>query len=154
MKNVLLLSLLLLFSGCLKNQWEERLENGDVDLDAQTETAPSDQQGTVAPKNTYKPAVVDGKTIDGKALFKVNCASCHYASSKKGTGPGLEGVLSRIPAGDWKYKWVRNSQELIQAGDAYANAIFIQYNKSMMSAFPALSDGEIDEILRYADGGQ
>ncbi len=154
MKNVLLLGMLLLFSGCLKNQWEERLENGDVDFDSQTETTPTNTSGSPVSKSTYTPAVVDGKTIDGKALFKVNCTSCHSASTKRTTGPGLQGVLSRIPGGDWKYNWVRNSTKLIESGDAYANKIFNDYNKSIMTPFPALSNAEIDEILRYADGGQ
>jgi mono/diheme cytochrome c family protein len=90
---------------------------------------------------------------DGKALFKANCASCHYASSKKGTGPGLMGALERIPGGDWKYKWVKNSTALIASGDAYANKIFLENNKSVMSALPALTEKEVDAILAYANPG-
>ncbi|MGL4596945.1 MAG: c-type cytochrome [Bacteroidia bacterium] len=90
---------------------------------------------------------------DGKALFKANCASCHYASSKKGTGPGLKDVLDRIPKGDWKYKWVKNSTALVNAGDAYAVKIFNENGKSIMTAQGALSDKEIDAILTYANSG-
>jgi cytochrome c2 len=92
--------------------------------------------------------------LDGKKLFKTNCASCHYASDKKGTGPGLKGVLGRIPDGNWKYRWVRNSQEVIKSGDAYANKIFKEYNNSVMTNFGSLSDAEIDAILTYADKGE
>lgn len=90
---------------------------------------------------------------DGKALFKANCASCHYANDKKSTGPGLKGVLNRIPTGDWKYKWVRNSQALIKSGDAYSNILNKQYNGSVMTLFPSLKNEEIDAILNYASSG-
>lgn len=90
---------------------------------------------------------------DGKALFKANCASCHYASEKTLTGPGLQGVLSRIPGGDWKYEWVHNNVALRGKGDAYANAKFKEFNGSVMTTFPQLKNEEIDAILAYADKG-
>lgn len=95
----------------------------------------------------------DGKAIDGKALFKANCSSCHFASEKKSTGPGLKGVLGRIPGGNWKYDWVHNSGALIASGDAYANAKFKEFAGSKMTAFPQLSNDEIDAVLNYADAG-
>lgn len=88
---------------------------------------------------------------DGATLFKANCASCHRASSELLTGPGLKGVLGRIPAGDWKYKWVKNSQALVGSGDGYAKTIFAKY-KTVMPA-QALSEKEIDAILTWADAG-
>lgn len=90
---------------------------------------------------------------DGKALFKANCTACHTATDKNGTGPGLKGVLGRIPGGDWKYDWVHNSSALIKSGDAYATAIYAQY-KTSMNAFPALTNEQIDAILAYADKGE
>ena len=89
----------------------------------------------------------------GKKLFKTNCASCHFASEKKSTGPGLKGVLGRIPSGDWKYNWVHNSSKVIASGDAYATTLFNQY-KVQMTAFPNLKNEEIDAILAYADEGE
>jgi cytochrome c2 len=91
---------------------------------------------------------------DGKALFKANCSSCHYASEKKGTGPGLKGVLDRIPGGDWKYKWVKNSAAMAASGDAYAVKIKAEYNNGVMTAFPNLKNEEIDAILAYAHEGE
>lgn len=91
---------------------------------------------------------------DGKALFKANCASCHYASEKKLTGPGLQGVLSRIPGGDWKYDWVHNSSDVIASGNSYAANLFKEYNNTTMTAFPQLSKEDIDAILTYADKGE
>jgi cytochrome c2 len=95
----------------------------------------------------------DISAIDGKALFKTNCQSCHSASSKRSTGPGLRGVLDRIPAGNWKYDYIHNPSALILKGDPYANKIFNDYNKTTMTAFPQLSNAEIDAILMYINTG-
>ncbi len=99
----------------------------------------------------YNTGSVQMSQIDGKALFNAKCASCHNASEKKSTGPGLKGVLHRIPAGDWKYNWIHNSQKLIASGEPYANKIFSENNKTIMTPFPQLSNMEIDAILFYAD---
>ena len=97
---------------------------------------------------------VSAQALDGKALFKANCASCHNASEKKSTGPGLQGVLDRIPGGDWKYDWVHNSQKVIASGDGYAVAKLKEYNGTAMTPFPQLSNDQIDAILAYAHKGE
>lgn len=86
---------------------------------------------------------------DGEKLFKVNCKACHTTTDKKLTGPGLKDVDKRIPSGDWIYKWVHNSADLIKSGDAYANKIYQENNNSPMSAFPALTNEDIDAIFAY-----
>ncbi|HTF04273.1 MAG TPA: cytochrome c3 family protein, partial [Bacteroidia bacterium] len=70
------------------------------------------------------------------------------ASEKRGTGPGLKGVLDRIPGGDWKYNWVHNPNAMIKS-DAYAQGLFAEY-KTYMTPFPQLKNEEIDAILNYA----
>lgn len=87
---------------------------------------------------------------DGRALFEQKCASCHLTSSEPMTGPGLAGVLDRIPGGDWKYAWVKNSAALIRSGDAYANRIYNE-NKQLNMPMQALSNEEIDAIFQYLD---
>lgn len=89
----------------------------------------------------------------GEALFKANCSSCHYASEKRGTGPGLKGVLDRIPGGDWKYNWVRNAAAVKASGDPYAAKITKEYNGAAMTAFPTLTNEQIDNVLAYAHEG-
>lgn len=86
---------------------------------------------------------------DGAKLFKDNCKSCHTVTTAKLTGPGLKDVDKRIPGGDWVYNWVHNSTALIKSGDAYANKIFQENNGSVMNAFPALSNEDIDAIMAY-----
>lgn len=86
---------------------------------------------------------------DGAKLFKQNCASCHRVDEKKLTGPGLKGVFSRVPSEEWMYKWIKNSPKVIQSGDAYANKIFEEYNKTPMTPQEHLQDADIAAILAY-----
>ena len=91
--------------------------------------------------------------VKGKALFNSNCAACHKLD-KKMTGPALRGVENRLYNEEgldkeWMYSWIRNSASLIKSGDDYANKIYAEYNGSAMTAFPQLSDSEIDNILSY-----
>lgn len=87
---------------------------------------------------------------NGEKLYKANCTSCH-AIDKKVIGPALAGWSDRVPEGDWIYEWVRNSTAVIKSGDAYANKIYDEYNGTLMTAFPALSNKDIDDIMAYVD---
>jgi cytochrome c551/c552 len=85
--------------------------------------------------------------VAGKALFNANCAACHKMD-KKAVGPALRGVAQKYDT-EWLYKWISNSQGLIKSGDAKAVAVFAEYNNSVMTSFPGLSTGDIDNILAY-----
>jgi mono/diheme cytochrome c family protein len=85
---------------------------------------------------------------DGKSLFSQNCASCH-AVNKKLTGPALAGVEDRWPDKKNLYAWIKNNQSFLKTGDAYANKLYNEYNKTAMNLFPNLSDKDIDAILAY-----
>jgi len=87
---------------------------------------------------------------DGKALFMSNCASCHNPL-KESTGPALQNIDKSFPNKEWGYKWIHNSSALIAAGDKTAVDIYNKYNKTQMTAFPQLSNEEIDAILKYVD---
>lgn len=83
----------------------------------------------------------------GKELFNANCAACHKLDGKA-TGPALRDVASKFET-EWLYKWIKNSGELIKSGDAQAIKVFEENNKVPMSAFPQLSDADIDNILAF-----
>jgi mono/diheme cytochrome c family protein len=85
--------------------------------------------------------------VKGKELFNSNCAACHKLDAKA-TGPALRGVANKYDMA-WIYKWVHNSSELIKSGDAAAVKVFEENNKSVMTAFPQLSTGDIDNIIAY-----
>ncbi|MEM8907194.1 MAG: cytochrome c [Bacteroidota bacterium] len=104
--------------------------------------------GTVAPY-----AKEDSLRSLGKQLFKSNCAACHNKNMEDDmTGPALAGVKQRwVGREELLYRWIRNSAEVLAEGDAYAVALFQNWNKSVMSAFPNLSDEDIDALLAYID---
>lgn len=85
---------------------------------------------------------------DGKALFQANCASCH-ALNKKLTGPALAGLEERGSWADRKklYAWIRNPAGFAKT-DAYAAGLIKEYGV-LMTAFPSLSDAEIDAVITY-----
>ena len=104
--------------------------------------------------STEAPAAdLGGDPAAGKQLFNQNCAACH-ALNRKMTGPALANVESRLAEEqglnkEWLYKWIKNSAGMIASGDAYANRIYSEYNQAAMTAFPTLSNEDIDNILAY-----
>ena len=83
----------------------------------------------------------------GKEIFNANCAACHKLDAKA-TGPALRGVAAKYDK-EWLYKWIKNSGELIKSGDAQAVKVFEENNKVAMTAFPQLSNEDIDNIIAY-----
>jgi mono/diheme cytochrome c family protein len=101
-----------------------------------------------AAATTAAPAASSGgDAAKGKELFNANCAACHKLDAKA-TGPALRGVADRREKA-WIYKWVHNSSDLIKSGDAVAVKVFEENNKIPMTAFPQLSEGDIDNIIAY-----
>ncbi len=95
----------------------------------------------------------EGDPAKGKALFNANCAACHKLD-KKMTGPALRHVEARLSEEqgldrDWVYAWIRNSAGMIKSGDAYANRIYNEYGGAAMTAFPQLSDDDLNNLLAY-----
>lgn len=84
---------------------------------------------------------------NGEKLFKANCTSCH-AINKKVIGPAMAGITQRRDEA-WLIPWIKNSQAVIKSGDPYAVALFQEYNQSVMTAFPQLTDDNIRDILAY-----
>ena len=94
----------------------------------------------------------EGDAAKGKSLFNANCAACHKLN-KKMTGPALANVEARLAEEgldrEWIYAWIKNSSGVIKSGDAYANKIYNEYGGAAMTAFPQLSNADIDNILAY-----
>jgi mono/diheme cytochrome c family protein len=93
----------------------------------------------------------DASIQKGGELFRANCSACHKVD-KQLVGPALKGVKEKY-AGDmeWLYKWIKNSPGLIQSGDEKAVALWEQYNKQAMQAFPLLADEDISAILDWIE---
>ena len=63
-------------------------------------------------------------------------------------GPALKDVIEAKDEA-WMIKWIKNSQSLVKAGDPDALKIFNEYNQSIMSSFPQLSDDDAKSIIAY-----
>ncbi|HAP31040.1 MAG TPA: cytochrome C [Flavobacteriales bacterium] len=95
-------------------------------------------------------ASVSAQNIEeGEKLYKANCTACHQIDSKL-IGPALRGVSDKYSE-EWLIKWIKNSAEMIAAGDPDAIAIWEEYNKSPMTAFPYFSDDDVKNILAYIE---
>ena len=101
--------------------------------------------------SSFSQDVDEARQKEGRKLFKQLCASCHKLD-KKLIGPALGGVEERRE-NEWLIAWIKNNAELRATGDRDAIAIFEEYNGSVMSAFPQLSDQQINDILYYTTVG-
>ena len=81
--------------------------------------------------------------------FNANCAACHKLN-KNLVGPKLAGVTEKYEK-EWLYTWIKNSSAMIKSGDERAVAVWEEWNKLAMNAFPQLSNEDIDNILAYTD---
>ena len=88
--------------------------------------------------------------IQGQALFSENCAQCHSFNSETIVGPGLMAIEKRKSI-KWIRKWIKNPQQVIESGDKYAIKLYEKFNKTQMTAFPDLTDQDIEAILKYIE---
>jgi len=95
------------------------------------------------------PSVSAQNVEEGEKLYKANCTACHQIDNKL-IGPALRGVSDKYSE-EWLIKWIKNSAEMIAAGDPDAIAIWEEYNKSPMTAFPYFSDDDVKNILAYIE---
>ncbi|MEP1032156.1 cytochrome c3 family protein [Ekhidna sp.] len=82
----------------------------------------------------------------GESTFKTNCTTCHRIWEVR-IGPALSGVTEKRSV-EWLNSWIKNSQAMIASGDEDAIAIYEEYNKTLMQAFP-FNDDQVMEILAY-----
>lgn len=102
--------------------------------------------------SAFSQDIDEARQKEGKKLFKSLCASCHKLD-KKLVGPALAGVEEKR-TNEWLKAWIKNNAELRASGDKDAIAIFEEYNGSNMTAFPQLTDQNIDDILYYTTVGE
>jgi cytochrome c551/c552 len=91
-----------------------------------------------------------GQTAEAEANFAV-CKACHTIGGGKLVGPDLKGVTDRHDEA-WLIKFIQNSTELIQSGDAAAIKVFEENNNIPMPPNNLTAD-QIRDILSYIDNG-
>ena len=107
-----------------------------------------------APAYAQEDAAATVNIDEGKTLFRNYCATCHNKNMKDNlTGPALGGTQERwadYPKEDL-YKWIRNSQAMINDGHPRAVELWNEWKPTVMSNFLNLSDAQIENILAYID---
>ena len=89
----------------------------------------------------------------GKKTFINNCVQCHNLKTDK-IGPKLEGSFANWNNDTARYvAFIRNSQEVIKAGDPRAVEVYEKWGKQLMTPMPHLTDGDIHELLDYINKG-
>jgi mono/diheme cytochrome c family protein len=84
----------------------------------------------------------------GEKLFAVQCTQCHRLNEVN-VGPALRGSLAHWGGDTARYKsFIRNSQAVIESGDAYAVKIFNDWGKTVMPA-QNLTEAELDALVSY-----
>lgn len=87
----------------------------------------------------------------GKTVFNANCKTCHKLDQKS-IGPALRGVTDRQSI-DWIKSFIKNSSAVIASGDAYANALYKEYNNTVMISHEFLSDDDLNNVIAYIEYG-
>ncbi|QCR22207.1 c-type cytochrome [Pontibacter sp. SGAir0037] len=86
--------------------------------------------------------------VAGEKIFESNCTACHSIDADI-VGPALKDVHKRR-GDEWITKFIKNSQELVKAGDKDAVALFEKFKKVPMPSFGStLSDEEISHVIAY-----
>lgn len=114
-------------------------QSSDTDIDAE-------QANLEVPAKEGEIPESEEAITQGRQLFTGNCTVCH-ALNEVVVGPALSAVHERRPV-PWLKDFIRNSQKVIQSGDAYAVNLYNEYNKTQMPAFN-FSDEELESILAY-----
>ena len=99
--------------------------------------------------SSYSQDVDEARQKEGRKLFKSLCASCHKLD-KKLVGPALAGVEDRRE-NDWLKAWIKDNAEFQKVDSDAVEAA--EFSPTAMTAFPQLSEKQVDDILYYTTVG-
>lgn len=137
------------YNGMPMTPYPQLSEQDINDIIAYTDDKPVEAATPVAQEGAAQQ--VNPKVAEGKKLFQTNCAACHKLD-KKLIGPAL-GNITDSRTTEWLHAWIKDNNALRASGDQDAIDIFNEYNGMPMTAFPQLSDDDIDAILAYTKAG-
>ncbi|HEX2846749.1 MAG TPA: cytochrome c [Chitinophagaceae bacterium] len=128
------LLLLTFYSGKIKDDgWFFKSDEQPADTVGHAVLKPSDQ--------TVNPCV-----DRGKAIFEGRCITCHSVF-KDLTGPALAGVEERVKDRELLREYIRNPGK-VTFSNSYFMCLKMKFG-SMMTAYPMLTDKDIDCFLEY-----
>jgi cytochrome c2 len=120
--------------------------------DDETESDNSDKTTRMVSPDTIRYSPKEIAVQKGHELFKHNCAVCHSMSTSYLVGPGLQGVIKRVPnpSDEWLLKYIKNNEAVLKSGDAYANKLLSDNGNKSMTVFEGiLSDDQIKDIIAF-----
>ncbi len=88
-------------------------------------------------------------TIDGEALLKANCNSCHKCFEDI-TGPGLHGSFNRWDTKENLIAFVQNSEPVLKTNE-YAAELKKKYGVNYIHRFNNLDSNQIKVMIYYCD---
>lgn len=89
----------------------------------------------------------------GKAIFIANCTTCHKLNDKV-IGPALAGAMERWNNDTSRIRsFIKNSQQVIHEGDKRAKEVYKEFNETIMTPMPHLTDADINELIDYINKG-
>lgn len=138
-------------NAVMKGQWDVKLPAETYEPGMTLFKGNVDNDGKINWKDvdSLKESDYEKKLAQGKQLFESNCSSCHDPF-KDATGPALLYMKSRRDWG-WLKAFTRNPSALIASGDPLANCVYNQWNKTAMTAFPNLTDSELEDLYDYLE---
>ena len=142
-----LLTLLAVFTVLACQPEEKKVEKSSEKRRVEKEKPKKRKKGK---SSSVKISRLKSQGPNGERLFRSYCAPCHHPTRKL-IGPPLKDARKRVPTKDWIYRWVRNPDALLKQREPYAYKLFEEYNYNRQTAFPDLSDQEIDAILDFCD---
>jgi cytochrome c2 len=87
---------------------------------------------------------------EGEKLFKQNCAVCHSLGSNYITGPGLSGILNRVPNEEWAIQYILNNDKMLKMCDPYSMKLRKDFPNDRMIVFEGiLQEEQIKKIRIY-----
>lgn len=84
-----------------------------------------------------------------KIFFKV-CVQCHTLQEEnQPSGPGLAGVLDRVPSEEWLMNWLQDPEGMLKNGDSYAQKISDEYPLEMPTLKVMQDEANRQAILTF-----
>ncbi len=84
--------------------------------------------------------------------FSKKCMSCHTIGKGDDVGPDLKDVTKKRDK-KWLIRFIRESQTMIEEGDALANELFSKHKKKKMPD-QELDDDEMEALLKFIEVGK
>lgn len=89
----------------------------------------------------------------GQQLFNTKCASCHSLQADNIQMQDIADRMKNIDPDHPKllYAWTRDPQAVLASGNGYYNQLFEKWNRTLMPAFPELTDRDLAALYNYLD---